>query len=173
MAPTNGIDDLNLSLREMVQRSQSMLPAYREMRPLLVSSIIQNFNEGGRPARWLVSQRARKESGQTLLRKGRLMRSVTTPNVTTEGIEFGSNLPYARIHQEGRDIQFAARSENFRRRRFVRGAKKGKFKKGTDEGRGFTKKAYTVRMPARPYIVFHPEDVAAATRIALDHVLGK
>lgn len=140
---------------------------------MLVSSIQENFRVGGRPERWLISHRARKEAGQTLLKTGRLMRSLTNPAVTAEGITLGSNLPYARIHQEGGDIHFAARSETFKRRRFVRGAKKGQFQRGTQAGRGFTRGAYTVRIPARPYIVFQEADVENAGKIMLQHLLGR
>jgi len=172
MPTANGLDELNITLGAMIDRSRNMLPAYQEIGLRLASSIQENFRTGGRPDRWKESGRARKQHGQTLLDTGRLMREASLPKVTPEGITFGSTLPYARIHQEGGEIQFAARSETFRRRRITRGEKKGQFKKGTEAGRGFTRKAYTVRMPARAYIVFQPEDVEASGQILTRHLLG-
>lgn len=171
--PPTGLDELNVTLGRVIDRSRDLLPAYREIGALLGSSIQENFRSGGRPNRWKQSGRARKQHGQTLLDTGRLMREESSPRVTPEGITFGSILPYARIHQEGGEIHFAARSENFRRRRFVRGEKKGQFKRGTEAGRGFTRRAYTVRMPARPSIVFQPEDVEASAQILTRHLLSE
>jgi phage gpG-like protein len=172
MGEATGFLELNITLGDMIARGNDMLPAYREISPMLVSDVQQNFSEGGRP-RWQVSRRALKEHGQTLLRSGRLMKSVTDPIVSAAGIVFGSSLPYAGIHQEGGEIHFAARSELFIRNRRVRGEKKGQFLKGSKKGQGFTRKAYTVRMPARPYISFSDQTVSDARQVAVNHLLGR
>jgi phage gpG-like protein len=173
MEAANGLKDLSVTLGEMVARGNDMLPAYREISPMLVSDVQENFREGGRP-RWIVSRRATKEHGQTLLRTGRLMKSVTDPNVSSAGIVFGSSLPYARIHQEGGEIKFAARSEIFIRNRHVKDeTKKGQFRRGSKRGQGFTRKAYTLRMPARPYIAFSEQTVADARQVAVNFLLGR
>lgn len=173
MGEAPGLHELSDTLGDMLARGNDMLPAYREISPLLVSEVQQNFREGGRP-RWQVSRRAQKEHGQTLLRSGRLMKSVTDPNVSAAGIVFGSALPYAGIHQEGGEIHFAARSELFIRNRRVKDNKaKGQFRKGTKKGQGFTRKAYTVRMPARPYISFGDQTVSDARQVAVNYLLGR
>lgn len=168
-----GFDELNMTLGELIQRAQNPLPAYQEIGALLAGEIQKNFFAGGRPDRWSISRRAKKEAGQTLLKTGRLMKSVTVPNVSNDGIEFGSNLPYAAIHQFGGDIQMRARSELFVRNRFTRGPKKGKFKLGTKAGRGNTLGAYVVTIDARPYIVFLPDAITKSTEIFGRHVFGQ
>lgn len=171
MSGASGIDDVNRSFGELLARASNRLLLFKEVAFRLASSIQTNFREGGRPDRWKSSRRAAKESGQTLLRTGRLMRSASLPKINADGIEFGSNLPYAAIHQFGGEIQMPARSELFRRLRISRGKRQGKFKKGTEFGRGFTRSAHTIHMPARPYIVFQDDDVADAGKIILGHLL--
>ncbi len=171
MSGSSGIDDLNTTFGGMLAKASNRLLLFKEVAFRLASSIQENFREGGRPDRWKISKRARKESGQTLLRTGRLMRSVSLPTINSDGIEFGSNLPYAAIHQFGGEIDMPARSETFRRLRITRGSRKGKFKRGTEPGRGFTRSGYTIHMPARPYIVFQPEDIEDTGKIILSHLI--
>lgn len=172
MGAAPGLQELSVTLGDMLARGADMLPAYREIAPMLVSEVQENFRQGGRP-RWQVSRRAQKTGGMTLLKTGRLMKSLTDPGVSSAGIVFGSNLPYARIHQEGGEIHFAARSEAFTRNRKTKGENKGQFKKGTKAGQGFTRKAYTVRMPGRPFIAFREQTVSDARQIAVNHLLGR
>lgn len=171
MSGVQGMDQLNVTFGTMLAKASNRLLLFKEVAFRLAHSVQKNFEKGGRPERWKISKRARRESGQTLLRTGRLMRSVSMPTINAQGIEFGSNLPYAAIHQFGGEIQMPARSELFRHLRISRGRRKGKFKKGTEPGRGFTRSGYTIRMPARPYIVFQSEDVEDTGRIILSHLL--
>lgn len=76
----------------------------------------------------------------------------------------GSNVPYARVHNEGETISYAARSETFVRNRVkkttTRGKKtsrKGQFKPGTVAGQGFSRKAYSIKMPKRQFMGFSGE----------------
>jgi len=167
-----GIDDLNRTLGQMLEKASNMKPALQVIAVKQTSSFQQNFIEGGRPESWKVSKRVAKHGGQTLLISGRLMRSLLTPQVTNEGITFGSNLPYAAIHQYGGEINMPARSGLFLRDRITRGTRKGKFRKGTEAGRGSTRKGYTITMPARPSIVFQPQDIEDAGKILLGHLIG-
>jgi phage gpG-like protein len=168
---TQGLTELNTTLGAMLNRAADMKQAFTEIAQRHVSDTQENFRLGGRP-RWEPSIRVKKHGGQTLLLSGRLMKSITIPEVTPTGFTLGSNLPYARAMQEGAEIKIAARSETFQRNRYVRGDKKGKFKRGTKEGRGFTIGAYTIDIDPRPYIVFRPEMVAEDGKILLGHLLG-
>ncbi len=167
-----GINDLNRTLSDFMNRAVNRLPAMKEIGIMLAGRIQGNFRTGGRPP-WAPSRRAIKESGQTLLKTGRLMKSVSTPEITAEAITFGSNLPYAAIHQFGGTIEIPARSSLYRQNRVTRGPNKGRFRRGTTQGRGFTTKAYTIHMPARPYVVFGDQEFQDAGAIALSHLLGR
>ncbi|ROL55814.1 hypothetical protein D9V84_10400 [Bacteroidetes/Chlorobi group bacterium Naka2016] len=138
---------------------------------IVQSSIDQNFMVegrfgdglfGGGTQKWQKSKRAIKQNGQTLSDTGRLASSIQVI-VSQQGnslkIQAGSNLPYAAIHNFGGVIHVPARSRLYVQNRYVRGGKKGKFKKGTTFGQGSTTKAYTIKIPARPYLVLQDDDI--------------
>lgn len=119
-------------------------------------------------------RRSKKDAGRALLVKtGRLRRSIQVIQVNgTWG--FGSlGVPYAGIHNYGGVIRQAARSELFRRNRYKKGSKIGRFKKGTTRGRGYTFKERTINMPQRRFL-----GASAALRkelidIAKEHLKSK
>lgn len=91
------------------------------------------------------------------------------------GVEWGSNLVYARIHQLGGTITMPARQgrvtlKSIRRpgggvrSRFVRSGTKG------GEERTVSIGAHTIRMPARRYLGFSTADQQAVTEIVADHL---
>ncbi|MCX7907950.1 MAG: phage virion morphogenesis protein [Ignavibacteria bacterium] len=146
----------------------SLLPVIQN---IVKSSIDQNFISegrfgdglfGGGNQKWKKSQRALKQSGQTLSDTGRLASSiqvVATQQGNSLNIQAGSNLQYAAIHNFGGIIRIPARSRLYAQKRFSQSNKKGKFKKGTTFGKGFTTKSYTINIPPRPYLVLQDEDV--------------
>ncbi|ROL55644.1 hypothetical protein D9V84_11215 [Bacteroidetes/Chlorobi group bacterium Naka2016] len=141
------------------------------VRSIVQSSIDQNFMVegrfgdglfGGGTQKWSKSKRALKQNGQTLSDTGRLAASiqiVVSQQGNSLNIQAGSNLPYAAIHNFGGIIHIPARSRTYVQKRYIRGTKKGKFKKGTTFGQGFTTKGYTINIPARPYLVLQDDDI--------------
>lgn len=103
--------------------------------------------------RWASRKRKdKKRPGRAILmNRGRLRNSIRG-TIQGDTIVFGTDVPYAKIHNEGGTIQRHARSDLFVRNRYVKGKKKGKFKKGTKAGRGFTFKAGQATMPKRQFI---------------------
>lgn len=165
--------DLNRTLGEMIARSQNLEPALREGALLFTSEFQKNFAEGGRPEKWPPSKRALKEGGQTLRDSGALEHSVLQPQVDSQSVTFGSNLPYAAIHQFGGEIRRAARSEIFKRSRISRGPRRGQFKGGTETGRGMSFKEYVIKMPARPFLYVSQGAEETFGQIVRDHVLNR
>ncbi|MFD1330255.1 phage virion morphogenesis protein [Mycoplana ramosa] len=106
----------------------------------------------------------RRGSDHILRETTRLYRSLTTRS-DNRSAEIGTNLTYAGIHQFGGEIQQYARSQRAslkkirNRYRFVRPGTKGA------EERRITIGEHSVRIPARPYLGFSAEDVAALTAI--------
>lgn len=92
---------------------------------------------------------------------GGLLGSITTGWDETYA-EIGTNLAYARIHQLGGTIEMGARSETFKRNKWTKdkfnrkgellAKRKGQFKKGTTSGKGYSFKAHSINIPARPYL---------------------
>ena len=114
---------------------------------------------------WILENRitgSRKTNPPDILgvKSGRLRSSIVMFNSLQDrdgvSVRIGTNVEYARIHEYGGVINKFARSEIFLRPRFVRGAKKGSFKKITKKnsrfGRGFTFNQYAVNIPARPFL---------------------
>jgi phage gpG-like protein len=95
----------------------------------------------------------KKNPGRPILVKsGELRRSVRITAISTNAVHIGTDKPYGRIHNEGGQIHQAPRSETFTRNRFVSGKNQGKFRKGTQKGKGFSFKARVINMPKRQFI---------------------
>ncbi len=110
-------------------------------------SVRRTFLAGGRPEQW---QPSKKKKGKTLIKGGRLMKVYSETG--NDYILLGSNLTYARIHQYGGEIKKYARSSIKVQNRYTKGKNKGRFKKGTTFGQGFTFKEHSITIPARPYL---------------------
>ncbi|HEV7345777.1 MAG TPA: phage virion morphogenesis protein [Devosia sp.] len=101
---------------------------------------------------------------------GRLQDSVNY-NVLLDGVEWGSNLDYARPHQLGATINMPARSgtvniKNIRRKgnRFVRLGTQG------GESRITAIRGHSVRIPARPFLGISDYDRAEVPAIIEDYL---
>lgn len=70
---------------------------------VIIYSLGKNFMEGGRPEKWIPSQRVQKHGGQTLVKSGRLMTSAMIYEATSSSVDvvIGAGLPYTFIHQYG------------------------------------------------------------------------
>lgn len=153
-------------------------PILPKIEQIIRNSIDRNFSEGGRYGtankfgggsdKWKPSYRAGKQSGQTLVDKGTLAKSIRVRVSQVNGsivVEMGSNLEYAAIHQFGGSIKVNARSETFIRSRYSKGARKGQFKKLSKDmskrklGQGYSYGDMSIDIPARPYLVLQDEDV--------------
>jgi phage gpG-like protein len=80
----------------------------------VIRSVNKNFREGGRPDKWKQSKRAQLKhrskkdkklrEGKTLIDTGMLMRSIHYEVIGTNEVEVGTNIDYAKIHNEGGKI---------------------------------------------------------------------
>jgi len=107
-----------------------------------------------------------KDAGKSILiQTGRLRRATRILSIGETKVTIGNDVPYARIHNYGGTIQRHARSETFLRNRLTRGASKGRFKKGTKAGKGFSFKAGTATMPKRQFLGRSQTLILRLTRI--------
>lgn len=113
------------SLEDAQRRARDMTPVYRDWGHRMLNSVSQNFRVGGRPDRWaplaqatilgrlggkrkamkrkggMRAPAARKAAGfKTLVRSARLKNSISY-RLISNGIEVGTNVVYAAIHQYG------------------------------------------------------------------------
>jgi len=157
----------NRTIGAMLRKMKERKPLMREIAQIMYNAVQKNFEtEGKRLGGWpqlaksTLKDKTRKgyTSGM-LIRKGNLLRSISTRFDNNESIA-GTNKVYARILQEGGKITMAARSETFNRARYKKGDKKGRFKKGKSApGQGFTFKAHTITIPARPFLKLNKDDI--------------
>ncbi len=98
------VDDreIRASLDRLLKRLADPLPVLEEIGQGLITSTIDRFERERGPDKvsWKKSARAKKQGGQTLTDTGRLRASITG-NVRSDGIEIGTNVVYAAIHQFG------------------------------------------------------------------------
>lgn len=126
-------------LGKLAGRLQNMTPVMRNIGEIVRTSVERNFEAGGRPDKWPLSGRVKKEGGQTLSDTGRLRRSFTV-RAYNDRAEVGTNVKYAAIHQLGGVIM--AKNKPYL-----------KFKTGD---RWAQKKQVTI--PARPFLMVQDED---------------
>lgn len=86
-------------LEKIRQRLGNLKPAMSVIGQIVRTSVVKNFETGGRP-RWKPSRRAVQQGGQTLVKTGRLMRSITA-KAGKDSVSIGTNVIYAAIHQLG------------------------------------------------------------------------
>ena len=110
-----------------------------------------NFKSGGRPDKWRISARARKQGGQTLMDTGNLRGSVSH-EIEGRAVLVGSNVKYGPVHHFGATI-------TAKRAKFLR------FK--TPDGFVTTK---SVTIPARPWLVLSPKSFGRFNEVIRTHV---
>lgn len=138
-------------LEAMAARGRDLRPALRAIGRAGVNQTRYRFMTGRDPkgGAW---KKGRKTSGKTLIGRGRLLRSIGDRPPEANAVEWGSNILYARIHQEGGIIRpVNAKALRFR----VPG--------------GFIT-ASKVTIPARPYLGTNEQDMAAFGQILTRHV---
>jgi phage virion morphogenesis protein len=142
-------------------RLADLSSAMRTIGQIIRTSIVKNFEEGGRP-RWKESARAVREGGRTLSDTGRL-RSSIHPFSGSNFAGAGTDVKYAAIHHFGgatgpHDI-FPVKAKAL----FWPGAKHP-VKKVRHPGS---------KIPARPFMVIQDEDWDEIKSTLADHVFGK
>lgn len=121
---------------------------------------------------WKPSERVLKHGGATLIERGYLLAS-QTHNVLSDndGVQWGSALVYAAIHQAGGDIRREAHSQTIYRKaskdglspRFVK-------KKQSNFAQDVHVAAYNIHIPARPYLGIDAADEVTVEGIAQRHL---
>ncbi|MEJ0012794.1 MAG: phage virion morphogenesis protein [Bauldia sp.] len=143
------------SLGALVGRVEHPRPMWDAIGGSLVVSTQRRFEAGRAPdgSVWPPSIRALAENGKTLIDTARLMQSITH-NATDDGVEVGTNVLYAAIHQFGGVV----RAKNAPKLRF--------------RLLGVWHSADQVTIPARPFLGLDQDDEGEIVAIAEDFVAG-
>lgn len=160
MAASNGVSlnwgGLDKALSKAGHKLGNTKDLMESVGEALVSGTLQRFKEEEDPQgqKWLKSDRATNEGGQTLTDTGRLQKSIDYA-ATSDKVMVGSNLIYARIHQKGGTIT-------------PKKAKRLVFK-GSD---GRTVSADKVTIPPRPFLGVSKEDMEEVKETMADFLAG-
>lgn len=135
------------------------------------------------------ARKSKKDEGRAILVKsGTLRRSIRIISSSASSVTVGTDVIYARVHNDGLEISRAARSETFARPRYAKGPKSkmfggmGAFRKMTTAEKssaptkGQSYKAYNYKMPQRQFIGNTPElreRIKAAVIKELKLTIGK
>lgn len=101
-ADIRGTKDIERKLGKMLDGVSNLEPLMDEIGGIMVASTQDNFENSRGPdgTAWAISDRARKEGGKTLIDSG-LLFSSQTHNATDDSVEWGSNMIYAGIQNDG------------------------------------------------------------------------
>jgi phage virion morphogenesis protein len=148
-------DEALAKLGAAVERLEHPAPLYDIIGAMLVTSTQQRFERQAGPdgTSWPPSFRAMMEGGRTLFDGGDLFRSLTH-EATDQGVEVGTNVLYAAIHQFGGTI----RAKDGGMLHFSIG--------GADV---FVRE---VNMPARPFLGLDAADTDAIEELAADYIVA-
>ena len=146
-------------IKQMEAKLRAVLPTL----PVLAGNEVVNFvkdrfrfgNWRGNtivPWKKRASKKKKDQGRAILIQTRRLARSIRVTQRTKELVAVGTDVIYAKVHNDGDTITKHARSETFVRNRFEKGKKKGMFKKGISAGRGITYKGGSFKMPQRQFL---------------------
>lgn len=144
----------------------------------LVSTTVKRFHAQQSPlgTPWKPSHRAKKVGGETLIDTGMLIRSLTHNVLAGKGVEWGSPVKYAAVHQEGATFTVYPRSQKVYRRatkgktyselspRFVKKSQANFFSWATIAN------PYLVKIPARPFLGLDEADAQAVPALFARHL---
>ena len=156
------IGDFERSLGAMIKQLEHREPLMREMAAAMADAVEENFAQQGRPAwmGWSPNYARQRQGGKILQKSGRLASSITSFSTNDEAT-VGTNVKYARIHQEGGEIKIAARSQKAYHRQNKDGSIGNRFVKKSRANfeQWNTIGAYKIKMPARPFLHLTDDDV--------------
>lgn len=155
------IDDSEVkeAIKGYLARLSNLTPAMKVIGSIVRTSVVKNFEVGGRPAKW---EKSKKKTGMTLINRRLLMNSINF-KAHQDRAEVGTNLIYAAIHQLGG--QTAART--------IRPVhKKALFWPGAMHPVKSVNHPGS-RIPARPFLVVQDEDWTEIRAAVMDYVSGR
>ncbi|MEQ1966280.1 phage virion morphogenesis protein [Xenorhabdus nematophila] len=168
---------IEIDLKEFQQAMQQLTdglgdrtPMMRQIAATMADAVEENFRQQGRPAwlGWSPAYAKKRAGGKILQHTGRLASSIQQFSDNDEAL-VGTNVIYARIHQEGGTINMPARSQQAHYRR-----KKGqsRFAHKANHSQWSTLPAYKIQIPARPFLKLTDSD-ADQIQAILEHYLQR
>ncbi|WP_038906873.1 phage virion morphogenesis protein [Dickeya oryzae] len=156
------ITDFERGLGELIQRLEHREPLMRELAAAMHDAVEENFASQGRPAwaGWSPRYAKKREGGKILQKSGRLATSINEYS-DNDSATVGTNVVYARIHQEGGTINIPARSQQAYYRQHKDGSVGNRFvkKSKSNFSQWNTIGEYKIKITARPFLHLTEPDV--------------
>lgn len=128
----------------------------------MLDAVEENFQQEGRPKwmGWSPAYAKKRAGGKILQKTGRLAASIRAA-ITNDDATVGTNVRYARIHNEGGEIKHEARTTSLYFKQYKTGGVSRQFvkKRNSNFVQSATIGAHTVKMPARPFLQLTGEDI--------------
>lgn len=160
---TYNVTDFENALGELIKKLEHREPLMRELAAAMGDAVEENFKNQGRPE-WMGWKSnaywAKRRGGKILQRSGRLASSISQQSSNDEAL-VGTNVVYARIHQEGGSINIPARSQRAYYHQRKDGSLNNRFarKSKANYSEWNTIPGYQIKMPARPFLHLTESDV--------------
>lgn len=163
------INDFTKSLGEFISKLEHREPLMREMAAAMGDAVEENFRNQGRPAwaGWSPRYAKTRVGGKILQKSGRLAASISQFS-DNDSATVGTNVKYARIHQEGGEIKHQARSQTLHFKQHKNGEVGNRFVKKSKSNFSQTVAvgAYKMKMPARPFLHLTEQDIEGVEETA-------
>lgn len=154
--------DFERSLAELISKFEKRAPLMRILAADMEDAVQENFAQQGRPKwmGWSPRYARRRGPGQILQRSGRLASSIVSYSDNDTAMA-GTNVIYAGIHQSGGKISIPARSQQAYYKQGKDGSVGNQFvkKSQSNYSEWNTLPAYSIKMPARPFLHLTESDV--------------
>lgn len=167
-----GDENLRRLLNNIKSRGKTLRVPMKQTGILMLRSVDKNFRAQGRPNKWkplkqtTIDRRRKEGRGAKILQdNGRLKQSIVY-KASNNDVEIGTNVEYARIHNEGGTVRIPAMTIRPKNASVLHWVQNGKdvFAKKADIP------ARTVNMPKRTFLMFQQEDKENIVRIFRDYL---
>lgn len=167
------ITDFERGLGELISRIEHRQPLMREMAAAMHDAVEENFAQQGRPAwaGWSPRYAKKRQGGKILQKSGRLAASISEYS-DNDSATVGTNVVYARIHQEGGTINIPARSQRSYHKQYKDGRVGNRFvkKSKSNFSQWNTMGEYKITIPARPFLHLTESDVEGMENTAAEYL---
>lgn len=156
------VTDFSKNLGDFIKKLENREALMREMAAAMGDAVEENFRSEGRPAwaGWSPRYAKTRQGGKILQKSGRLATSINQHS-DNDSATVGTNVKYARIHQEGGTINQRARKQtvHFRQDKHGNVGKQFVKKSRSNFAQTVAVAAYKIKMPARPFLHLTEQDV--------------
>lgn len=159
-------------LKRLEKKVLNRVPLMRSIANVMHASVIENFMQQGRPAKWqplkkaTIKARAKKgKAGKILQVSGRLIGSINMKYDNNSAV-VGTNIKYARIHQFGGTIDHPGGTKYK-----IVGPGRAVFVKNKNKRYTGITKPHPIPIPARPFLKLVPKDMEGIGQLILKNLL--